>query len=156
MKIQNQLEVEHPINLLPEVTSKVINFRMFLGQSKRRIFQKSKKTRNGMLLQNLILYFILKNRKLLWQEKLRERGWLRRSWKNKWKLKKIRLLRNVMKINSMMIWLMNIWNYWQKGKSRNKIVIRRRLWMISYQETFNYWKILEEREMRKNRKWMKS
>ena len=73
MKIQNQLEVEHPINQLPEVTSKVINFRMFLGQSKRRIFQKSKKTRNGMLLQNLILYFILKNRKLLWQEKMRER-----------------------------------------------------------------------------------
>jgi hypothetical protein len=134
----------------------MINFRMFLGQSKRRIFQKSKKTRNGMLLQNLILYFILKNRKLLWQEKLRERDWLRRSWKNKWKLKKIRLLRKVMKINSMMIWLMNIWNYWQKEKSRNKIVIRRRLWMISYQETFNYWKILEEREMRKNRKWMKN
>jgi len=74
MKIQNLLEVEHLINLLQEVTSKVISFRMFLDQSKRRIFQKSKKTRNGMLLQNLILYFILKNRKLLWQEKLRERG----------------------------------------------------------------------------------
>jgi len=74
MKIQNLLEVEHLINLLQEVTSKVISFRMFLDQSKRKIFQKSKKTRNGMLLQNLILYFILKNRKLLWQEKLRERG----------------------------------------------------------------------------------
>jgi len=73
MKIQNQLEVEHPINLLPEVTSKVTNFPIFLDQNKKRIFQKLKKMRNGMLLQNLILYFILKNRKLLWLERLKEK-----------------------------------------------------------------------------------
>ena len=73
MKIQNQLEVEHPINLLPEVTNKVTNFPIFLDQNKKRIFQKLKKMRNGMLLQNLILYFILKNRKLLWLERLKEK-----------------------------------------------------------------------------------
>jgi|688.fasta_scaffold529561_1 hypothetical protein len=73
MKIQNLLEVKHLINLLPEVTNKVTNFPMSPDQNKKRTFRKSKKMRNGMLSQNLILYFILKSRKLLWQERLREK-----------------------------------------------------------------------------------